>query len=293
MYYIIFPILYLLSLLPWRVLYILSDGIYLLLYYVIRYRKEVVMNNLKIAFPEKSETAIKQIAKQFYKNFTDTFIETLKLISITEKEFNKRCTINADVINQLRQSNQNVQIHTGHFFNWEYFNLCCASHLNYTFIGVYQPIANQTFNRIIYNLRKKFGTKLISVQDFKTAFHQLQSEPYTIGLIADQNPSNPSKAVWANFFGKLTPFYAGPEKGAKRLNNAVVMLRVEQPKRGYYNIHLELLTTTPKDLSNGFITQKLIEFIEDAIRKNPANYLWSHRRWKHEFDAEKHGHLVV
>lgn len=293
MYYIIFPILYLLSLLPWRILYIISNGIYLLLYYVIGYRKEVVMNNLKIAFPEKSETAIKQIAKQFYKNFTDTFIETLKLISITENEFKKRCSINAEVINDLRKTNQSIQIHTGHFFNWEYLNLGCASNLNYKFIGIYKDIASKTFERIMFNMRKKFGTVLISVQDFKTRFHNYNKEPYSIGLVADQNPGNLNKAYWLPFFGKMAPFYAGPEKGAIYMNTAVVMLSIHKIKRGYYHLNLELLTTTPKDLPKGYITKKLIEFIENEVKKEPANYLWSHRRWKHEFDAEKYGHLVL
>jgi KDO2-lipid IV(A) lauroyltransferase len=293
MYHIVYGIFYLLSLLPWRVMYFIGDGIYALVFYVFGYRKEVVMKNLLIAFPEKTEKERLRIAKDFYHNFIDTFIETIKLLSISSKEFDKRCTANAEVVNDLYATGQSVQLHTGHFFNWEFGNLSMGKTYLYPFLGVYQPLSNKIFNRLIIKLRSKFGTILIPVPEFKTSFHQYTKEPYALGLVADQNPSNPNNAYWVPFFGKMAPFVKGPEKGAVRMNTAVVMVDYYKVKRGYYRMEYTLLTTTPKEFKEGEITKKLIEFIEACVRKRPSNYLWSHRRWKYEFDEEKYGKLVI
>lgn len=293
MYYIIYGLFYALSLLPWRVMYFIGDGIYVLVYYIFGYRKEVVTKNLLIAFPEKTAQERTRIAKDFYHNFIDTFIETVKLISISPKEFDKRCIRNIDNINALKVTGQSVQLHSGHFFNWEFVNLGMGKSLSYPFIGVFQPLSNKAFNRLIIKLRSKFGTILVPVPEFRTSFHQYTKEPYALGLVADQNPSNPNNAYWIPFFGKMAPFVKGPEKGAKRMNTAVVMVEFYKIKRGYYKIESTVLTTTPKEFAEGEITKKLIEYIEGCVRRNPANYLWSHRRWKFEFDEEKYGKLVI
>lgn len=293
MYYIIYPIFYLLSLLPWRVMYLIADGIYTLLYYVFGYRKVVVMRNLSIAFPDKTEQEKIRIAKDFYHNFVDTFIETIKLISISPKEFDKRCITNSEVINNLKASGQNVQIHTGHFFNWEFGNLGMAKNLDYKFLGVFMPLTNKAFNQLIIKLREKYGTVLIPVPEFRNSFHNYAKEQYALGLVADQNPSNPNNAVWLPFFGKMAPFYNGPEKGAVRMNTAVVMMNYYKVKRGYYKIEYSVLTTTPRELPKGEITKKLIEYIEARVKERPSNYLWSHRRWKFEYDEAKYGHLKI
>lgn len=294
MYYILYSLFYLLSLLPWRVMYIISDGIYGILFYIIKYRKEVVFHNLMIAFPQKTAAERRVIAKAFYRNFTDTFIETIKLISISEKEFHNRVSINAEVVNDLYATGKNVQIHTGHFFNWEVGNLAMSANMkNYVFLGVYAPPKGEAMHRIIKKLRSKFGTVLIPSTTFKNTFHNYTKQPYVVGLVADQNPGDPNFAAWLPFFGKMTPFVTGPEKGAKRMDTAVVMMDFYKVKRGYYKIEYTLLTTEPKAMPDGAITRELIHFIEAAIRQRPANYLWSHRRWKWEFDEAKHGHLVL
>ncbi len=294
MYYIVYGLFYALSLLPWRVMYFIGDGIYVLVYYVFGYRKEVVNKNLLIAFPEKTGAERTRIAKDFYHNFIDTFIETVKLISISPKEFDRRCTVkNIEAINNLKATGQSVQLHSGHFFNWEFVNLGMSKNINYPFIGVFQPLSNKPFNRLIMKLRSRFGTILVSVPEFKTMFHTYTKEPYALGLVADQNPSNPNNAYWVPFFGKMAPFVKGPEKGAVRMNTAVVMVEFYKIRRGHYAIECTLLTTKPKELPEGEITKKLIEFIEASVRRNPSNYLWSHRRWKFEFDEEKYGKQVI
>ncbi len=293
MYYIIYPLLYLLSLLPWGILYLLSDGVYVILYYISGYRKKVVMNNLLIAFPEKTEKEREIIAKEFYHNFTDTFIETIKLLSVNDTEFAKRYTSNNEIINELYETGLNVQLQAGHFFNWEFVNLGESRYGKFPFVAVYMPIANKNFDRMIHKLRARYGTILVPAVDFKTKFHQYVKGRYALGLAADQNPGNPLAAHWVSFFNRLTPFVTGPEKGAKLNNTPVIFGHFYKVKRGYYHTQFTVITTTPRDFEMGKLTQLFASCVEKAIRERPANYLWSHRRWKWEFDETKHGNLVI
>ena len=292
MYYIIYPIFYFLSLLPWRVMYFIGDGIYVLVYYLIGYRKEVVFKNIGIAFPEKTAAERKRIAKDFYHHFIDTFIETIKLISISKEAFNKRLKMDRTILDELYASGQNVQIHSSHFFNWEFLNLGVCVNMHYPWLGIFTPISNKAFSKIIWDMRSKFGTILIPSTEFKSKFHLYAKERYALGLVADQNPGHPENAYWVNFFGRLTPFVKGPEKGAKTMNTAVVMVEIYKIKRGYYQIDSTLLTTKPQETPEGFITKSLINLTEECIRKNPSNYLWSHKRWKFNYE-EKYKHLVI
>ena len=293
MYYIIYPLLYVFSLLPWFVLYFISDGIYGLIYYVFGYRKEVVMKNLLIAFPEKTEKVRIRIAKDFYHNLIDTFIETIKLLSVSDKELIKRYTSNIELVNTMYDSGVNVQLQCGHFFNWEFANLGIARECRFPFVVVYMPIANKAFDKIIYQLRARYGSILVPAVDFKTKFHQYVKGQYSLVLAADQNPGSPMSAHWVQFFGRVTPFVTGPEKGAKLNNTPVFFGHFYKVKRGYYHVQLELLTDKPREFENGKLTQLFASRVEAAIKLKPANYLWSHRRWKWEFDPEKHAHLVV
>jgi KDO2-lipid IV(A) lauroyltransferase len=279
MYFLLYGFLYIFSLLPWRLLYIVSDGVYGLLYHVFKYRRKVVMGNLLIAFPEKTEQERIAIAKQFYHNFLDTFIETLKFLSITDEAFSKRITGNFDLFEDLYASGQNVQIHSGHFFNWEYMNWAVPKYAPYPFIGVYKEVSNKTVDKLILKLRQRYDTIMLSTYDFKTRFHHLSKGRYALGLYADQNPPNTGQSFWLPFFGKLTPFVTGPEKSARINNTAVVFVHHYKVKRGYYHADFSLITTTPQDYGRGQLTRVYVEWLQDCIIKMPFNYLWSHRRW--------------
>jgi len=292
MYYIVFGFLYVLSLLPFRVIYIISDFFYALIYYVIKYRRKVVDNNLAIAFPEKSVDERKKIAKQFYKNFTDNFIESIKLLSISKKELNKRFTGNFDVINNIYPTGKSLQIHLGHQFNWELAYAAYAANLQYPLMGVYMPLSNKYFNRLFIHLRTRFKTILIPATNFRANFLPYAKTQYALGLIADQSPGGPDIAYWVNFFGELTAFVKGPEKGAILNNTAIVFTSFKKIKRGYYQAYNKVFTIEPRKLAQGEITAGMAKFIEDAIREDPANYLWTHRRWKLNFD-EKYRKNVV
>ncbi len=283
MYYIVYGLFYILSLLPLWILYRLSDLVYFILYYMIGYRKELVANNLLIAFPEKTAEERKKIAKQFYLNFTDTFIESIKMISISKKELLKRSQCDFEHINKLIDNGKNVHIMVGHQFNWEFANLTYGMFLKIPFVGIYMPFTNKTLNKIFYNTRSRYGTVLISAKDFKNKMHHVFTDQYLLALAADQNPGLPHKAYWLKFFGKPAPFATGPGKGAVKNNTAVVFVAFEKTKRGYYSFRATPITENAAAHTPQELTLIYKNVLEDTIRKQPSNYLWSHRRWRHEW----------
>ena len=220
MYYVVYGFLWLISLLPLPVLYLVSDFFYVLVFYVFKYRRSIVMNNLAIAFPEKTIAERTSISKRFYRNFIDSFIETIKLFSASKRFVEKRSSSNFEIFDELARKGYSVNIMAGHQFNWELGNLLYAMHLKVPFVGIYMPITNKVLDRIFINLRKRYGTILISAKDFKSRVHTIFNQQHCFGLAADQNPGNPSNSYWMDFFGKPVPWVTGPSKGAVRNNAA-------------------------------------------------------------------------
>jgi len=287
MYYLIYGPIYLLSLLPLRFLYILADFIYVILYYLIGYRKKVVLKNLLTAFPEKTEAERKSIAKKFYKNFVDTFIETIKLLSSDKTFLSKHVTIkNGELLQSLYDRGQRVQVHMGHNFNWEYANAAFAMSTPYTFLGVYMPITNQNFDRMFRKLRSRFGTILIPATDMRKSMLPYRNEVYLLGLVADQVPGDVQRAFWIDFFGNPAPFARGPERGALAGNISVVFAQIYKTRRGHYITEFSLGVDSPASMEEGELTRKYVRFLEEVIRKYPDMWLWSHRRWKREWKPE-------
>lgn len=295
MYYLVYAFLYLLSLLPYCLLYALSDGIAFLLMHVIHYRKEVLHKNLSIAFPEKSEEERTVIIRKFYRHFTDNFIETIKLLSISEKEIQRRFkTINPELIGQLAQEGKDVTVVLGHFFNWEYANQAYALQIPQSLIVVYMPLSSPIFERIFVKLRTRFKTKLVAATKYAQEIKQFQSERKTLILVGDQNPGMVDRSFWTPFFGKMSPFVNGPEKSARFADNAVLFCHIKATeKRGFYTSQVELITHDARETSKGEITKKVRDILEKDITEQPWNYLWSHNRFRHEFFPDKYKKLVI
>lgn len=283
MYYLVYYPLWLISLLPLRILYVFSDIAYGFVFYVFRYRRDVVKNNLLIAFPEKSDKERLQIEKKFYHNLTDTFIESIKFITISKKQILRRSTGQYEMINRLIDQGKNVHIMAGHQFNWEFANLLYSLNLKIPFVGIYMTIANRSLNRIFYNFRKQYGTILISAQEFKEKRFDVFQQQYCLALAADQNPGDPANAYWIQFFGKPAPFVTGPAKGAVKNNTAVVIVGFFKVKRGHYAFTTEMLAEEGSRHTPEELTLLYKKALENIIRKDPSNYLWSHRRWKWEW----------
>jgi KDO2-lipid IV(A) lauroyltransferase len=284
MFYFIYGFLYLISLLPFAVLYFLSDGIYFFLYYVFGYRKSIVKSNIKIAFPDKSDKEIQKITKQFYHNLCDTFVEIIKLISISDKAFHKRCKCDFSKIDELIARGKNVQLHAGHQFNWEYGSLFMSKAIkSIPTYAIYMPIKNKSMEKLFLKLRERYGTIFIKATEFKAKRDQIFNSRFAFFLAADQNPGNASSAYWLNYFSKPAPFITGPEVGAKKNNTAVVFVRSKIIKRGHYQLECTVCCDNAAETLHGAITRDFRNFLETIIKEEPHNYLWTHRRWKLDY----------
>jgi KDO2-lipid IV(A) lauroyltransferase len=253
------------------------------MYYVLGYRKKVVMMNLAIAFPEKTLNERETIASQFYKNFVDTFIETVKLLSLSDAAFDKRCTGDYTLISKAVAEGRNIQLLGGHQFNWEFANLFFSRHIRIPFIGVFANVENKIFNRVYFKFRSKYGTILIPKSSFQRQLIELMKQQYSIILLADQN-TDPANAYWLNFFAKPVPFIIGPHKAAIKNKTVLVYYDCKKIKRGHYYFEISEIVDNPQDYKPDELALKYRDFLEHIIRNQPANYLWSHRRWKHAYD---------
>ncbi len=287
MYYIIYGFLYLLSLLPFPVIYILSDFIYFLLYYVFGYRKETVTKNLRIAFPEKSDAEIKKITKRVFHNLTDTFIEIIKFISMSDKTFEKRCQGDFTVIDDLIKKGKNVQLHAGHQFNWEYGSLFMSKAIKtIPSYAIYMPLKNKAMDRLFLKIRERYGTIFIKATEFREKRQEIFKERFAFFLAADQNPGDPTNAYWQNYFSKPAPFITGPEVGGIKNDTAIIFVRSTIPKRGHYILESTVFCENAATTSHGEITRGFRDFLEKIIKEEPHNYLWTHRRWKWDYKKE-------
>jgi KDO2-lipid IV(A) lauroyltransferase len=286
MYVITFSLLYILSLLPLRVLYILSDAVYFLIYHVIGYRKKVVGDNLLIAFPEKTNAERKKIEKQFYKNFTDNFIETLKLLSGKINFASKHFAMDGALMEEQFAKGHKVQFHLGHNFNWELANIAVSGQTSLRMLMVYMPVQSKVFEKIMLKIRTSSGNHMLPATSLRSAMLPFRNSNYLLALVADQVPGDVTRAYWLNFFGRPTPFHRGPERGATSGSLAVMFGQIYKVKRGKYALKYELCTEDASLLPKGELTRRYVRYLESAIREHPSMWLWSHRRWKKEWTPE-------
>lgn len=287
MYYIVFAFFYLFSLLPFWVLYPVADLIYFVLYRLTGYRKEVVLKNLKQAFPEKTPAERKKIAKAFYHNLADQIIETIKMMSISRRQIEKRYHCDPKDFDFLEKENHSCQIQMGHVFNWEWANLATSLQFSRDFLVIYKPIKSKIFNRLMKYMRSRFGAVLISSKNLLREMRPYKDKPYTSVLVADQNPSSTHRVTWHPFLNKMTAFYRGPEISARRGNLTILFGHIFKVKRGHYKIITKIFHTHPQSTEEGEIMGAFAEFLEENIRKQPEGWLWSHKRWKREWKGEQ------
>jgi KDO2-lipid IV(A) lauroyltransferase len=288
-YYIALPFIYLLSVLPFPVLYLFSDAVYGLVYYLIGYRKEVVLTNLRNAFPEKSEAEIKAIRKKFYKYLCDLFIETFKTLTISKETMLKHCYFDdkaIELFKKLSSENRSIIIVMGHQGNWEWSGNTFSLLLDHQLYVIYHPLKDKNMNGLIRKMRMTFGTKLIAMKDTYRDMLSQRDELNATAFIADQTPSNIQGAYWTNFLNQDTPVFKGPEVIAKKIGYPIVYANVKRVKRGYYVMHAEMLVENPKATAEGEISELHTRRMERDIIAQPETWLWSHRRWKHKRPAE-------
>lgn len=284
-YYIVLPFIYLLSALPFPVMYLFSDFVCFMLYRVAGYRKAVVLTNLRNAFPDKSEQELKRICDDFYRFLCDLFIETFKTLTISRASMLRHCHLTEQgkaLFDRLNKENQSVILVMGHQGNWEWggnaFSLECQQQL----FVIYHPLTNKKFDGLMYHMRSRFGTKLIAMrQTFREMLVNKKTMTNATAFIADQTPQ-PEHAQWMTFLNQDTPVFKGTETMARKLDLPIVYVHVKRVRRGYYEVDAEMLVAQPNALPEGAITELHTRRLEQDIIADPATWLWSHKRWKHK-----------
>lgn len=288
-YLLVLPILWGISLLPFKLFYLFSDFVCFLIYRVFGYRKKVVRSNLQLAFPEKSLEEIKTIEKKFYKHMCDLFMEMVKSLSITEKEIKQRFKFtNLEEIKKYEDQNRSIIFVCGHYASYEWV-ISMSYHVKHNGYVVYTPLSNKYFDKLVKKIRHNHNSLIIPRSEtIKTVIkNKREGNLAGYGLACDQSPQIKKSYYWRNFMGVKVPVITGPEFLAKKFDHPVVFIDIQKVKRGYYEATFKILADNPKDFSEYQITDLFTENLEVQIRNKPEHYLWSHKRWKHKDKVPK------
>jgi len=282
--YLLAGLIWIVSIMPFFILYGISDILFLLFYYVIGYRKKVVYANLRNSFPEKSEKEIKKIAHKYFHNLCDIVIEVCKAKTISEERMQRRMDFrNVGVIDKLYDEGRSVLVIFGHTGNWEWLGMNMKSKIKHKGFAVVKPLSSDFWEKYLSKVRVRFAKE--GLVPFKQTLRVLlkNKEFRTLTLIAsDQTPTKSEIEYWTKFLNQDTPVFLGTEKIAKSLNMAVVFCNIQREKRGYYSYEFSLLTDDPRNTAEYEITEMHVRALEKVIIEHPDNWLWSHRRWKHK-----------
>ncbi|WP_372767962.1 lysophospholipid acyltransferase family protein [Lutibacter sp.] len=288
-YILIYPVIWLISMLPFSVLYAISDVVYLLVYYVIGYRKKVVLNNLRLAFPEKTDEEIVKIRKKFYRHFVDVFVEMIKSFTVSKEEVYKRYKYtNLELFDELYKDGKSVILTGPHYANWEWI-MSLDSFVKYKGYAAFTKVKNPYLNEKILRSRAKFGTNLIQTSKIIAEIkhnhkHNIQA---MYGLLSDQSPQLSKTFYWSEFLGVKVPIHTGAEMLAKRFKMNMVYIETKKIKRGYYETSFSLISNETEKYPDYKLTDIFTDKVEKQIRTQPEYYFWTHNRFKHLNKAPK------
>jgi KDO2-lipid IV(A) lauroyltransferase len=280
---LVYPLIWFLSKLPFRVLYVISDLVFFILYYIIGYRTDVVRFNLKTAFPTMDEVTLKKTEKRFYHHFCDLFIEVIKTLSISEQTLRDRYLFtNIEVLQKYIDKGQPVLVTMGHYASYEWI-FALATIIKDPGYAIYKKIKNPYFDKMIRDIRSKWNSTLVPNKVAREKIKEvLQThEGFTMfGFIMDQSPSNPKRKHFSNFLGVSTPFFTGVEKLSKQYDLPVLFLGTTRVKRGYYSSTFSVLADSPKQHPDFAITDAYASILTKLIHQDPSYYFWTHKRFK-------------
>lgn len=270
-----------LSLLPLPILYIFSDGLFVLLYFIIGFRKKVVFTNLSNSFPDKNKIEIKQIARQFYQHFCDLMVESIRMTSISKEELLRRCpVVNPEIFEPYARQGKSVIITAGHYNNWELAAVACDPQIAHHTMAIYHPLSDAFLDKKLLKSRSRFGLEMVDKKLVKD-FFEYNKDRLTASMFAtDQSPSNARKAYWTSFLSQDTAVLFGAEKYAKEYNYPVIYGAITKLRRGYYEMSFQLLEENPAGTPYGHISELHTRALEAQILQAPPYWLWTHKRWK-------------
>jgi KDO2-lipid IV(A) lauroyltransferase len=282
-YGVIIPV----SHLPFRLLYVLSDGLYVVLFKMIGYRKKVALQNVANSFPEKTTNEHLQIVSDFYRHFCDLVVESLKVFTISQEEVNERMkVINPEFIDRFYDQGKNVIMAGGHYNNWELFAMAIDGPLKHKAVAIYKPLTSLFFDKKMRESRSKYGLEMISTKSVEEEFKKMNAPLRTIIFGIDQSPGSAKNSYWATFLNQDTAMLFGAEKYAKEYNFPVVYARINKLSRGHYTTEFVEAIEEPAKTNYGEITKRMNSLLENDIINQPEYWLWSHKRWKHKRPAD-------
>lgn len=284
-YALLMALFYPLSLLPLRVLYILSDGLYFLLYRCAGYRKDIVRINLTKSFPNKSLRELKEVERKYYHFLCDYFFETIKLLSISHKEMERRMTFSGVDEMMAELDGHPCIAYLGHYCNWEWVSSLPLHMPEQMHCGqIYHPLTNAGTDKFFLQLRNRHGAESITMNQTLRRILGLRNEgkQFIIGFIADQTPAWFSIRHWIDFLHQDTPVFSGAERIARQIKAPVYYIEMTRPRRGYYHGHFRKMTLAPQDLQEFALTDQYYSMLEEEINNRPEYWLWSHKRWKRQ-----------
>lgn len=286
-YLLLYPIIWCISILPFRLLYMVSDFLYVILYKIIGYRKKTVRENLAMALPHLSEKERLFIEKKSYHHLCDNFLEMAKTMTISEKEIRRRYVFsNIEMYNELEKKGKSVAVMSAHYASYEWM-ISMNYYIKFAGFGIYKKIANPYFDKLVRDIRSRFGASLITTKETIPTIlkNNADNNLSVYGFASDQSPKLESAFHWLKFMNIEVPVYTGAEMLAKRYDMNVVFLKVKKLKRGYYEARFELLAENPRDFPNYEITDDFFRRVEKQIYEAPEFYLWTHKRFKHRRHA--------
>ncbi len=273
--------LYLISLLPFWFLYLVSDLLFVILYYLTRYRRKVVHENLRNSFPEKSEAERNLIEKKYYKYMADLMVETVKSVSMSEKEVHKRAKYtNPELVEKYFGKGKSIMAAAGHYCNWEMATLEFGFLTDKHRIVVYKPQTNPVFTDFFNRTRSRFGVTMVPMRQTLRKLIETKNELTFSVLVSDQTPTREDAKYFTPFLNQPTAVFLGIEKLSKVIDCVIIFYRIDRVKRGYYEVTLVPLIEEPKACKPYEITEAHVRYLEQQIREKPEYWLWSHRRWK-------------
>lgn len=282
MKHLIRAILYLIATIPFPILYLLSDFLSFLVFRLFGYRKQVILENLRNSFPEKSEAEINKIRKGFYKNFTDVFLEMIKMLSMSGKSILKRAKItNPEVVEKYQDAGRSVLFVGGHCANWEWLGMAVSYVMKQDTFTVYKPLNNENFDALVREMRAKNGNNLVPMKSFLRTILKNKNRGVVNLMLADQTPHVGEIEYFTDFLNQDTPVFLGVEKITKSVKMPLFFTEIRRTKRGHYEITLVELFENYDDVAPYEVTQKHIKALEHQIQTSPSDWLWSHRRWKY------------
>lgn len=275
------------SYLPFPILYLIADVVYILLYYVVGYRKKVVRQNLERALPELGVAERRKIEKVFYRYLASVMLEIVKMSSMSKKELQKRFTItNLNLIEDYLKQNRSVLVCSAHYGNWEWGTLALGAATSATLYPIYKPLANEVMGNWFMKMRTKYGNKMTAMRQTLRTLKETENTPGIMAFASDQSPRGKDAQYWTTFLHQPSSIQLGIEKIAIKTNRPVFFIKLKYLKRGYYTVDCVPLCLNPRETAEFEITESHTRFLEQIIRDEPAYWLWSHRRWKHQPKAD-------